>query len=408
MSFAPRDGTRDEGLVKRARMTSPTRYLARMAIFLAIVIALVALLSDTLIASFRANPAINGLILGVLVIGIAFVIRQVMQLRREVTWIEGFRGDRPSIGPAATPRLLAPMVTLLGDRRERVRLSPISLRSILDSISTRLDESRDLSRYLVGLLIFLGLLGTFWGLLGTVRSVADVIAGLEAGGGDTVSIFQNLTSGLEAPLAGMSTAFSSSLFGLAGSLLLGFLDLQASQAQNRFYNELEEWLSGLLRLSGGLAPSGDGEEEAASPAYIQALLGTTAESLDTLQRALAQSEESRHHANAALVNLATQLTTLADQLKHEQTLLTRLTEAQEQTAPALRKLAGGLDGGMDEATRAHIRNLDVYLSRLSEEAVSGRNQVVNELRTEIRLLARTIAASAETGENHRQPDPDEE
>ncbi|MEL0144704.1 MAG: flagellar motor protein MotA, partial [Alphaproteobacteria bacterium] len=170
-----------------------------------------------------------------------------------------------------------------GERKDSLSLSTLSMRSLLDGIASRLDESRDLSRYTIGLLIFLGLLGTFWGLLQTVSSVANVIAGLQVGGGDAVTIFNDLKTGLEAPLSGMGTAFSSSLFGLAGSLLLGFLELQAGAAQNRFYNDLEDWLSTATRVSGGGALS-VGEGDQSVPAYIQALLETTADSLDNLQR----------------------------------------------------------------------------------------------------------------------------
>ena len=248
---------------------------------------------------------------------------------------------------------------------------------------------------MVGLLIFLGLLGTFWGLLQTVRAVADVIAGLQITGTDANSVFNDLKSGLEAPLAGMGTAFSSSLFGLAGSLLLGFLDLQASQAQNRFYNDLEEWLSGITRLSSGSALA-DGDHTV--PAYIQALLETTADSLESLQRTISQGEENRSKADTSLLSLAERLTSLTDQMKAEQELMLRLAQGQAELRPVLERLANANAGGFDDATRNHIRNVDVYLARLVEDIAGGRNQVVQEIRSEIRLLARTIAALAEEGE----------
>jgi hypothetical protein len=284
-----------------------------------------------------------------------------------------------------------------GDRQRRLSLSATALRSILDGISARLDESRDITRYIVGLLIFLGLLGTFWGLLETIRAIAEVIGGLQvSSSGDTAQIFANLKSGLEAPLSGMGTAFSSSLFGLAGSLVLGFLDLQASQAQNRFYNDLEDWLSGATRLSGGIG-SGDGDQSV--PAYIQALLETTADSLDNLQRTIAQGETTRARADAALTTLADRMNTLADQMRTEQDLMVRVAEGQAALRPVLQKLADGQpSGGFDEATRNHIRNVDVHLARLLEDSASGRAQMTQELRSEIRLLARTIAALAEEGD----------
>lgn len=381
-------------------MTSPQRYLTRMAIFLLIAAVGVGALYNQLLQSFMANPAINGIIVFVLVLGIVFVFRQVWMLNVEVNWIETYRSDRPGLSVTATPKLLAPMATMFGDRSgERLSLSTLSLRSILDGISARLDESRDLSRYLIGLLIFLGLLGTFWGLLQTVRSVADVIAGLQVTGSDVNQVFDSLKTGLNAPLAGMGTAFSSSLFGLAGSLMLGFLDLQAGAAQNRFYNELEEWLSGQTRLSRGAGGIAEGDQSV--PAYIQALLETTADSLDTLQRTISQGEATRGKTDAALTVLADRLTTLTDQMRTEQDLMLRLAQAQTDMQPILQKLADGPSGGFDEASRGHIRNVDIYLARLVEESASGRSQMVQELRAEIRLLARTIAASSGEGGGHR-------
>ena len=379
-------------------MTNPQRYLTRMAIFIIFAAAAVGALHEQLFQSFMANPVINGVIVSVLVLGILYVFRQVWMLNVEVNWIETYRSKRPGLSVTAAPSLLASMATMFGERSGRLSLSTLSMRSILDGISARLDEARDLSRYLIGLLIFLGLLGTFWGLLQTVRSVADVISGLQVTGGDVTQVFDSLKSGLSAPLAGMGTAFSSSLFGLAGSLILGFLDLQAGAAQNRFYNELEDWLSGLTRVSSG---AGVVEGDHSVPAYIQALLETTADSLDNLQRTIAQGEATRGKTDAALSVLADRLTTLTDQMRTEQDLMLRLAQSQTDMQPVLQKLADGTSGGFDEATRSHIRNVDIYLARLVEESASGRTQMVQELRAEIRLLARTIAARSDEGEGRR-------
>jgi hypothetical protein len=218
-----------------------------------------------------------------------------------------------------------------------------------------------------------------------------VITGLKPGG-DMSDTFSRLKDGLAAPLSGMGTAFSSSLFGLAGSLVLGFLDLQSGQAQNRFYNDLEEWLSGLTRLSApGPALAGDGTV----PDYVQALLEQTAEGLQSLQRTLARGEDSRITTSAALTQLAEKLTTLSDQMKAEQSLLVKLAQGQVELNPVLVRLGDAMErgsGGLDEATRGHIRNIEVYLARLLEETSTGRDQAVEELRSEIKLLARTIAA----------------
>ena len=232
------------------------------------------------------------------------------------------------------------MATMLGERKGgRVSLSAVSLRTLLDGIATRLDESREISRYLIGLLVFLGLLGTFYGLLETLRSVGGVINGLTIGTNDVARAFNDLKTGLQAPLSGMGTAFSASLFGLAGSLVLGFLDLQAGQAQNRFYNDLEEWLSSYTRLSSGgpLSEAGD----ASVPAYIQALLEQTADSLDNLQRITGRGEESRMAANASIVTLTDRLGMLGDQMKAEQNLMLRLAESQMELKPVLARLAEG-------------------------------------------------------------------
>ena len=379
-------------------MTSPQRYLTRMAIFLVAALAVAGGLHSPLIAAFTTNPALNGVIVLVAVIGVAYAFRQVWLLNIEVRWLETIRTQRPGLSVTSPPKLLAPLAAMLGgDRQRRLSLSATALRSILDGINARLDESRDISRYMIGLLIFLGLLGTFWGLIETIRAIADVIGGLQIdANGDTSQIFANLKSGLEAPLSGMGTAFSSSLFGLAGSLVLGFLDLQASQAQNRFYNDLEDWLSGATRLSSGIG-SGDGDQSV--PAYIQALLETTADSLDNLQRTIAQGETTRARSEAALSTLADRMTTLTDQMRTEQDLMVRIAEGQAALRPVLQKFADAqVGGGMDEASRNHLRNVDVHLARLLEDSASGRAQMTQELRSEIRLLARTIAALADEGD----------
>ncbi len=375
-------------------MTSPQRYLTRMAIFLVGALVTVGLLNRPLLDAFFANAALNGLIVGALILGIFYIMRQVWTLNAEVAWIEAFRTQQPGMSVQVAPRLLAPMATMLREKQGRFSLSTMALRSILDGLSTRLDESRDISRYLIGLLIFLGLLGTFWGLLETIRAVAEVIANLQVSSTDNISIFNDLTAGLQAPLAGMGTAFSSSLFGLAGSLVLGFLDLQASQAQNRFYNDLEEWLSGVTRLSSS-SSIGDGDHTV--PAYIQALLETTADSLDNLQRTISQGEDNRGQATATLTSLVSRLSTLSDQMQTGQELMVRLASNQSELKPVLERLADVTSSGIDDATRNHIRNVDVYVARMLEEMSSGRAQMVQELRSEIRLLARTMAALAEEG-----------
>jgi hypothetical protein len=325
---------------------------------------------------------------------VVFIFWQVLRLKREIVWIERFRSGDPTLSTDRGPRLLAPMAAMLRDRKGRFSLSAQSLRSLLDGINSRLDESHEISRYLIGLLVFLGLLGTFWGLLQTIEGVAGTLSTISVAG-DANQLFEQLKTGLESPLAGMGTAFSSSLLGLAGSLVLGFLELQASQAHNRFFNELEDWLAGQTRLSSG-GPLGDGEQPI--PAYIQALLEQTADSLDNLQRTMSRGEEGRGQANANLNALANSLADLTDQMRSEQTLMRKLADAQAELRPALARMAemaaaGGF--GIDDTSRNHLRNIDLHISRLIDQVAHGQANTVQELRGEIRMVARTLAAIAE-------------
>ena len=379
-------------------MTRPQRFLTRMAIFLVVVIIIGGFLSGPMSRAFLANPALNGLIAGVLVLGIIYVFRQVLLLRPEVDWIEMTSREGPRLSIPVTPTLLAPMATMLGDSAGHRSISALGMRSLLDGIASRLDESREISRYLIGLLIFLGLLGTFWGLLGTIGAVGNTIKNLGVEGGDFAALFTTLKSGLEAPLTGMSTAFSSSLFGLAGSLVLGFLDLQAGQAQNRFFNDLEEWLSTKASLGSG-SSMGDGDQSV--PAYVSALLEQTAESLTSLQRSLIRGEEDRSQTTEAIQDLGEKLAVLGDQMKAGQDLMIRLGEAQLEMKPVLERLASATEREnamtLDDVSRGHLRNIDVYTSRLLKDAAPGRDMMVEELRSEIKLLARTIAGLAREG-----------
>lgn len=398
-------------------MTDTTRFLTRMILFLAAGVLAAAFLYGSLIDAFLANPLLNGLILGVLLVGIVLNLRQVLMLKPEAQWLESFQGtaspeagnesgeDGPNPLSGSGPRLLSPMARMLSESRSRggkFSLSAQAMRTLLDGIASRLEESRDLARYFIGLSIFLGLLGTFWGLLGTVASVGDVIRNLSISGDDIALVFNDLKAGLEAPLGGMGTAFSSSLFGLAGSLVLGFLDLQAGQAQNAFYNDLEEWLSGMTRLSSG---AGVAEGEQGVSAYTEALLEQTAESLDELQRILGRSEESRIAANQQFAIMNDKLSLLTEQMKAEQQVLLKVAGNQKDLAPLLEKIAGLGDtfaqpagSAMDETTKSHIRNIDQSLGRLVTEMSSGRDQMVKDVRSEIKLLAKTVAASGSRGD----------
>src|SRR5580693_4420247 len=238
------------------KVSSPRIFLVRMLVFVVIGVLLAVILNRQIWAAFQANPALNALIIGVLLIGILLAFRQVLRLFPEIAWVNSFRLADPGLAVERAPVLLAPMAAILRDRVGRMSMSSQTMHGLMNSIATRLDEARDMSRYMTGLLIFLGLLGTFWGLIETVGSVGKVIEGLKVGG-DAGAMFESLKEGLAAPLGGMGISFSSSLFGLAGSLVLGFLDLQTSQAQNRFYTDLEDWLATTVREYGSDTPAGD-------------------------------------------------------------------------------------------------------------------------------------------------------
>ena len=383
-------------------MTRPTKFLIRMVIFLALVVAMVAVLWQALLSAFSANPVLNSVILLVLVAGIVWNLRQVVRLTPEVTWLETFQRNRTRLAALPPPKLLAPMASMLAtgranagkgrDGTERFTLSGPAMRSLLDTIASRLDESRELSRYMTGLLIFLGLLGTFWGLLQTVQAIADVINGMSVGSGDINALFDQLKSGLARPLRGMGTAFSSSMLGLSGALVLGFLDLTAGQAQNRFFNELEEWLASLTRLSSGVL---GGEGEGSVPVYVQALLEQTAENMEGLQRTLARGEDDRREGTQAIMALTERLGVLSDTMRTSQQLMLRIAESQQSLTPALQRLGERREGGGDDAARAHLRNIELYLQRMLADNEQGRAQSTAELRNEIKILTRTIAALAD-------------
>lgn len=299
-------------------------YLMRMFIFLVMVSLLLTVLSPKMKTAFFTNPGLNSLIIFVLVLGILYAFRQVLALGPEVKWVNQFRRADPGLATSKAPTLLAPMATMLGDRRGKMQLNALSMRSILDSLGSRLDEQREISRYMIGLLIFLGLLGTFWGLLTTVTSVSQTIHGLSVESTDPTVVFQNLKAGLEGPLGGMGTSFSSSLFGLSGSLILGFLDLQAGQAQNRFYNELEEWLSTVTDISNDFE-RGPG------------MLGDTMKKLERIEQALNASAGGAN--SAPMMALAGQITALTEQMRNEQQLIQRMAQNQEALVPLLERLA---------------------------------------------------------------------
>ena len=379
-------------------MTNPNHYLIRIFLFLIILLVPAGFLLAPLQGAFMANPGLNGFILASFLIGVIFISLKVALLGPEVKWILNYRvatGARQK--NQNPPSLLAPIATMLGSRRAgNVSLSTNSLRSLLDSIDARLSESRDISRYLIGLLIFLGLLGTFWGLLETVAAVGQVIDGLSLKNDNLQRAFSDLKVGLAAPLAGMGTAFSSSLFGLAGSLALGFLDLQLGQAQNRFYKDLEEWLSGLTKLSSG--GSGFTEGETSASAYQAALFEQTAESLDRLQRVIVRNEDQRQDNNKNLIKMNEHIALVLEEIKAGNDLLNQLVKSQSTVLDSISRSEPSSQTKALESTKSHLKKIENTAGLLLEEMRLGRDKSVDEIRQEIRLLARTIAALAEEQE----------
>ncbi len=303
------------------RLSSPQVFLFSMLIFLAIAGFVAAILYRQISSAFGTNPGLNGLIIGVLAVGVLLAFNQVVRLFREVRWVNSFRAG----SEARDPVLLAPMKVMLG-RSSATALSMGSLRTILDSIATRLDESRDISRYLIGLLVFLGLLGTFWGLLQTIGSIGATIQSLDPGSGDANDVLNALKSGLAAPLAGMGTAFSSSLFGLAGSLVLGFLDLQAGRAQTRFYTELENWLSSVTDLGSDTPVLAAGHGDTAVE------MRRMAEQL----RSISETGGSSQRVATSMANLAEGISGLVKNMRSEQQMMRDWVESQAEEQRATR------------------------------------------------------------------------
>ena len=310
----------------KAKLTRPQVFLWRMLVFLVLATLLAIILdgqTGQLRASFMANPGLNALIIGVLLVGIVYVFRQVINLYPEINWVNNFRIADPGLAVEKAPVLLAPMATMLRDRTGHLALATGSMRSLLDSVASRLDEQRETTRYLVGLLIFLGLLGTFWGLLETVTSVGNTIGALDTSGGENVMMFDQLKEGLAGPLKGMGTAFSSSMFGLAGSLILGFLDLQAGHAQSRFYNELEDWLSGITELQSADAPG------ASVPPQLRFALIEMQRSLSDLNDKV-EMKMLNDPTGAAVKDLAQGVDKLIRQMRAEQKVVREWADEQAQ------------------------------------------------------------------------------
>ena len=352
---------------------------------------------------FEANPWLNGFIFLVFVIGVIATFWQVFQLIGSARWIEGFAAQVPGHELTRAPSMLAPLATMLRSRGKRMQIASTSARSILDSVAQRIDEAREITRYIVSLLIFLGLLGTFYGLATTVPAVVDTIRSLAPQAGEEgIDVFNRLMSGLEAQLGGMGVAFASSLLGLAGSLVVGLLELFASHGQNRFYRELEEWMSTITRV--GFA-SGDGEGGGEQDAVAH-VLDHMSEQMDALQNMLSQSDMSRAMVDQKLGVLADSIERLTHRMSDQnpvQVALMRMAEGQERLIETLESREVAPNEGLDAESRMRLRSIDVQMLRILEEISAGRQETMTELRTDLAALTRLLGQSREGGPRRMRP-----
>jgi hypothetical protein len=366
--------------------SQPIRAITTMLLVCLLVGAGAWLIHSQIIGILRTNPLLNGLIALVFVIGVLTSFWQVWILAQSVYWIENFVRGTAGTEDDAPPRLLAPLAALLRSRSARMSISASSSRSIQESVVQRIDEARDITRYLINLLVFLGLLGTFWGLATTVPAVVETIRSLAPAEGESgLDVFGKLMTGLESQLGGMGTAFSSSLLGLAGSLVLGLLELFAGHGQNRFSRELEEWLSSITRL--GYA--GDGES--ADQNALGLLVDHMAQQMEELQALQTQTEANRFHSEAKISELVATMTRLTERMdaeKGQPALLQRIAEGQEKLIAALQTA----EGGSDAESRMRLRSIDVQLLRILEEMAAGRQETLSDLKTDIAALTAAIRA----------------
>ena len=371
------------------QFSQPVRQITSMLVVLALVAAGAYLAAPRVGPVFLANPYLNGFILVVFFIGILACFGQVTQLIRAVRWIEGFARERIGHEITIAPQLLAPLATLLRSRGSRMQISSSSSRSILDSVAQRIDEAREITRYIVNTLIFLGLLGTFYGLATTVPALVETIQSLTPDEGETgVDIFNRLQAGLESQLGGMGVAFASSLLGLAGSLVIGLLELFAGHGQNRFYRELEEWLSTITRV--GFA---SGEEGGSGEANVMAgVIDHMAEQMESLQLMFTQSDVSRTQVDERMGHLVGAVEKLTEKLDQGDSNAALLRVADGQQALIAKLQDSGMEG-IDAESRMRLRSIDVQLLRILEEMAAGRQEVLADLRTDIAALTRALRQS---------------
>jgi len=368
--------------------TQPVRQVLMMLIVLGLTGSGAILALPRVLPVFAANPYLNGFIVFVFVIGVLACFWQVWQLRQSVRWIEDFARQRDIGVQSQAPLLLAPLATLLRSRGKRMQINTTSTRSILDSVATRIDEAREITRYIVNLLIFLGLLGTFYGLATTVPALVDTIRGLAPEDGETgTEVFSRLMTGLDSQLSGMGVAFASSLLGLAGSLVVGLLELFAGHGQNRFYRELEEWLSSITKL-GFSSGDGDGSGELGTTGV---LLDQMVDQMEAIQLLFARSEEGRAEVENRLGQLGDALERMTERMEATAptaSAFSRIAEGQERLIDVLNVKSE--NEGLDAESRMRLRSIDVQMLRILEEVAAGRQESMAELRTDLSGIARAL------------------
>ncbi|TMV11647.1 biopolymer transporter ExbB [Arenibacterium halophilum] len=384
---------------QRPQFSQPFRQILSMVIVLGLASAAAFVALPSVLPVFLANLYLNGFIAFVFLLGVFACFWQVLQLIGSVRWIETFASGETDT-TNVPPRLLLPLAQLLRSRGARMQLSSSSTRSILDSVATRIDEAREITRYIVSLLIFLGLLGTFYGLATTVPAVVDTIRSLAPQEGEEgIAVFNRLMTGLEAQLGGMGVAFSSSLLGLAGSLIVGLLELFAGHGQNRFYGELEEWLSSITRIG-----FSSGEDGGVDTNAVSGVMDHMAEQMEALQQMFTQSDVGRAAVDRKLgdlVDAITEMNARMDQSDSIAAALDRVAVGQDTLIETLREHGGG--DGMDAESRMRLRSIDVQMLRILEEISAGRQESMAELRKDIELLVKALARPRGADRPRSQP-----
>lgn len=390
MDISDRGSQRYAGHALTAHFSQPVQQVIWMLGIVVLVFVGFSLAWSTIEPIIFANIYLNGVILAVFALGVFACFFQVLQLSSSVSWIKGFVEERPGMDNFRAPRLLASLATLLGSRGSQMQISSSSSGSILGSVGTRMDEARDITRYIVNLLIFLGLLGTFYGLATTIPGVVETIRSLNTGTDESgVEVFGKLMGGLQTQLSGMGTAFASSLLGLAGSLVVGLLELFAGHGQNRFYREMEEWLSSITRV--GFA-SGEGDGGGFDQGVVATVLDHMVEQIDSLQSLFEQAEQSRRGSDEKIENLAGAVLRLALQMEKQldpAEALVKVASGQETLIEELKEFKDR-EEEVDPESRMRLRSIDVQMLKILEEISAGRQESMAQMHADLSRVSEAV------------------